>query len=155
MDPKHGWTKDNKPVHGKVTDHLPEHNGFAKFNKKLAIFITDKVGTMNCAYIFSILALCSLPAVLSAFYVFHGVFPDWLIKASLISLIAWIAQTYIQLVLLSVIMVGQNVQNQASDVRSTKTFEDTEKILDGMDLNTQGGLTTINEKLDTILNKLQ
>ena len=43
----------------------------------------------------------------------------------LIALVSWIAQTYIQLVLLSVIIVGQNIQSAASDARAAKTFEDT------------------------------
>ena len=36
-------------------------------------------------------------------------FPKWIIATSLITLIAWISQNFLQLVLLPVIMVGQNV----------------------------------------------
>lgn len=122
------------------------------FNAKFAVMVTNIVGSMWCAYVFCLLALCSLPAVLSAFAVFHGWFPPWLVKASIVSLIAWIAQTFIQLVLLSVIMVGQEVQAQASDARAVKTFQDTEAILDKMDIRTQGGLK---DAVDIILAELR
>ena len=65
-------------------------------------------------------------------------------------LIAWIAQTFIQLVLLSIIMVGQNVQSLAADARSANTFKDAETILDRLDLHTQGGLRAILDRLDEI-----
>jgi hypothetical protein len=73
---------------------------------------------MWCAYAFTVLALFGLPAALSP----GGE-----------GLIAWIAQTFIQLVLLSIIMVGQNVQAKAADKRSVDTFTDTEEILRRLD----------------------
>jgi hypothetical protein len=65
-------------------------------------------------------------------------------------IIAWIAQTFLQLVLLSVIMVGQNVQSLAADARSANTYKDAETILDRLDLHTQGGLKAILDRLDEI-----
>ena len=65
-------------------------------------------------------------------------------------IIAWIAQTFLQLVLLSVIMVGQNVQSLAADARATNTYKDAETILDRLDLHTQGGLKAILDRLDEI-----
>ena len=73
--PTHGWTHLGQAVHAHTKDHLPTDTTYARFNKRLAIFVTDKVGTMTCAYVFSIIAFCSLPAVLSAFHIFAGVFP--------------------------------------------------------------------------------
>lgn len=70
-----------------------------KFNEWLAIKITDAVGTMWCAYVFAALALVSLPDA---------------IKGGKSTLIAWIAQTFLQLVLLSIILVGQKVQAMAT-----------------------------------------
>jgi hypothetical protein len=64
--------------------------------------------------------------------------------------VSWIAQTYIQLVLLSVIIVGQNIQSTASDARATKTFEDTEIVVDRLDEHTAGGIKTILDRLDQI-----
>ncbi len=65
------------------------------FNTKLAAKITSGVATMWCAYIFAGIALVSLPAAIKS--------------GNLIVIVAWIAQTFLQLVLLSIIMVGQNV----------------------------------------------
>jgi hypothetical protein len=148
--PTHGWTKLGQAVHARTLDHLPTHNAYARFNKWLAIKVTTAVGSMTCAYVFSVLALISLPAILSEFQAFHSTFPSWLIKASLIALVSWVAQTYIQLVLLSVIIVGQNVQSAASDARATKTFEDTEVIVDRLDQHTEGGIKVILDRLDQI-----
>jgi hypothetical protein len=114
------------------------------FNAKLAVAVTNIIGSMWCAYLFCLLAFCSLPAVLSAFAIFSGIFPPWLTKASLIALIAliaWIAQTFFQLVLLSVIMVGQQVQGLAADARSVQTEENTAALLDGLNVATPGGIT--------------
>ena len=130
MTPTHGFTRLGHEVHAVTLDHLPVGTRKARFDKALANWVTQHVGTMNCAYLFSALALLSLPAILSGFKMFHSTFPGWLIKASLISLVSWVAQTFIQLVLLSVIMVGQGLQSTASDARAAKTFEDIEQALD-------------------------
>src|SRR5437016_2910334 len=63
------------------------------FNGKLGLLITTVVGTMWAAYLFTIIALVSLPSALRS----HD---------SII--LAWIAQTFLQLVLLPIIIVGQN-----------------------------------------------
>lgn len=94
-------------------------------NAKIAVFLTNIVGSMWCAYVFAVIALIGLPPAL---------------KPGGEGIIAWIAQTFLQLVLLSVIMVGQNVQSVAGDVRSQHTYEDTVQILDRLDIHTQGGL---------------
>jgi branched-subunit amino acid permease len=103
------------------------------FNAKVALVITRTVGTMACAYVFAILALISLPSAINS--------------RQVIIIVAWIAQTFLQLVLLSIIMVGQSVQSAASDARAGKQFADTETILDQLDLHTAGGLK---EVLDAI-----
>jgi len=89
-----------------------ELNGF---NGKFAVLITNGVGTMWCAYIFAALALISLPDA---------------IKAGTAALVAWIAQTFLQLVLLSIIMVGQKVAAAASDKQAYQTFKDAEALLE-------------------------
>ncbi len=103
------------------------------FNAKVALAITRSVGTMACAYVFGVIALISLPAAISS--------------GQVIIIVAWIAQTFLQLVLLSIIMVGQTVQSAASDARAAKEFADTETILDRLDIKTAGG---IKEVLDAI-----
>ncbi len=105
------------------------------FNAKFAVLITRLVGTMWCAYLFALIALIGLGPAL---------------KPGGEGIIAWIAQTFLQLVLLSVIMVGQNVQSLAADARSANTYKDAETILDRLDLHTQGGLKAILDRLDEI-----
>ena len=69
-------------------------------------------------------------------------------------IIAWIAQTFLQLVLLSVIMVGQAVQSAASDARSEQTYEDTLKILDALDVHTEGGIKDLHDELLAAIAKI-
>lgn len=85
------------------------------FNGWLAVRITNVVGTMWCAYAFAGLALISLPAA---------------IRGGTAPLIAWIAQTFLQLVLLSIIMVGQKVAAAASDKQALQTYNDAEALLE-------------------------
>ncbi len=85
-----------------------------RFNKFLGVKITQAVGTMWCAYIFAALALVSLPEA---------------IKGGTASLVAWTAQTFIQLVLLSIIMVGQKIAGEATDKRAIDTYNDAEAVL--------------------------
>jgi hypothetical protein len=115
---------------------LKEAMGEAEgFNAKFAVLITRLVGTMWCAYLFAVIALIGLGPAL---------------KPGGEGIVAWIAQTFLQLVLLSVIMVGQNVQSLAADARSANTFKDAEEILDRLDTHTQGGLKEILDRLDQI-----
>lgn len=67
------------------------------FLNKIGLLITNAVATMVCAIVFALVALISLPAALKT----H----------SLIVIVGWIAQTFLQLVLLSIIMVGQKLQS--------------------------------------------
>jgi hypothetical protein len=71
-------------------------NKFVKFNRSLALRITAAVGTMAMAYVFAVIALISLPAAIGS--------------KNVITIVSWVAQTFLQLVLLSIIIVGQNLQ---------------------------------------------
>src|SRR5579863_10453824 len=108
-------------------------------NAKIAVFLTNIVGSMWCAYVFAVIALIGLPTAL---------------KPGGEGIIAWIAQTFLQLVLLSVIMVGQNVQSVASDIRSQHTYDDTVQILDRLDIHTDGGLKDVSDRIDALAAKL-
>jgi len=77
------------------------------FNSKLAAKITNGVSTMWCAYLFAAIALISLPAAIKS----HD----------LITIVAWVAQTFLQLVLLSIIMVGQNVASASVELKINET----------------------------------
>ena len=119
------------------------------FNAKFAVLITRGVGTMACAYLFGVIALVSLPAILiQAGVLTNSDVPSFFTKPGLILIVSWIAQTFLQLVLLSIILVGQRVQSAASDARAVKEFTDTEGILDALNLQTQGGLTTVLEAVE-------
>jgi len=58
------------------------------------------------------------------------------------------------LVLLSVIMVGQNVQSEASDIRSQRTYDDAVQILDRLDVHTNGGLKDLADRIDGLEAKI-
>jgi hypothetical protein len=77
------------------------------FNRKVAAKITSGVATMWCAYLFAAIALISLPAAINS----HN----------LITIVGWIAQTFLQLVLLSIIMVGQNVASASVEQKINET----------------------------------
>lgn len=149
-EPHFGFTRHGLAVHLRALDHLPDATVMQRFNKRLAAGVTTVVGSMWCAYAFTLLSLVSLPAVLTEAFSLT-VFPHWLVSVGLIALVAWVAQTFLQLVLLSVIMVGQGVQQEASDARAAKTFEDVEHIINELDLKTEGGLAVLNAKLDKLL----
>jgi len=91
--------------------HREEVRGF---NNNLGVKITNIVGTMWCAYAFAILAFISLPEA---------------IRAGTSALVAWVAQTFLQLVLLSIIMVGQKVAAEKSDRQLEQTYQDAEALL--------------------------
>jgi hypothetical protein len=124
------------------------------FNAKFAVIITSGVGTMACAYLFAVIALVSLPAILiQANVLKKSDVPVFFTKPGLILIVSWIAQTFLQLVLLSIILVGQRVQSAASDARALKEYEDTEVILDRLDTKTQGGLTDVLDAIKALENK--
>jgi hypothetical protein len=99
----------------KVADQLPMGSPIARFNTRFGLGITLAVGSMWAAYLFATLALISLPSAVKS----HNA----------IIIIAWIAQTFLQLVLLPIIIVGQNVQAAAADKRAEATFQDADAVL--------------------------
>ena len=80
-------------------------------NGRIAVVLTAAVGTMWCAYFFAFLALLVVPDA---------------IRGGLLTFIQWLSQTFIQLVMLSVIMVGQNILGRATDKRAEMTYKDAE-----------------------------
>jgi hypothetical protein len=101
----------DKPL---TTEEVIRAGAGVRFNAWLAVKITAGVGTMWCAYVFAGIALIGLPAAL---------------RPNGEGIIAWIAQTFLQLVLLSIIIVGQNIAATSSDARSERTYKDAEAIL--------------------------
>jgi hypothetical protein len=124
------------PTPARIKAAMAEVDGV---NAKIAVLITRLVGSMWCAYVFAIIALLGLQRALGS----GGE-----------GIIAWIAQTFLQLVLLSVIMVGQAVQSAASDARSLQTYVDTVKILDALNVKTAGGISDLRDELLAAIDKI-
>ena len=95
----------SRDVHAQVHGTGP----LGRINTALALAITKSVGTMWTAYAFALLALISLPAALAS--------------GQTIVIVSWIAQTFLQLVLLPIIIVGQNVIQAANDARAEADHE--------------------------------
>ena len=85
-------------------------------NERIGLWVTKRVGTMWAAYLFFGLSLVSLPAAIAS--------------GNVIVMVSWIAQTFLQLVLLPIIIVGQNIQASASEERAIATYEDAGAILE-------------------------
>ncbi len=94
---------------------------------------------MWCAYAFAILAFLVLPDAI------HG---------GLLTLIQWVSQTFIQLVMLSVIMVGQNVLGRASNKRAQMTYNDAEATFHEAK-QIQAHLKEQDEAINAILDRLE
>jgi hypothetical protein len=88
-------------------------NPVVRFNARLGLAITVVVGTMWCAYLFAGIALISLKDNIG----------------STQTLILWISSSFLQLVLLPIIIVGQNIQAKAADKRAEDTYNDADAIL--------------------------
>jgi len=86
-----------------------------KFNQWLALKITNGVGTMWCAYAFAAIALYNLPTAIS-----QG--PP--------AVVVWFAQTFLQLVLLSVILVGQSIMGKQADLLHERILEHVDLTLE-------------------------
>jgi len=87
-----------------------------RLNARVGLKITVIVGTMWCAYLFTVLALVSAPTAFRS--------------GNRLIIVAWIAQTFLQLVLLPIIIVGQNVQATAADARAEATYKDAAAVLE-------------------------
>lgn len=110
------------------------------FNGRLALWITDNVGTMWCAYIFTVIGATGIVGALTN-------------NTTLVLIIGAISGYFLQLVLLPIIIVGQNLQSAAADQRSEMTFKDAERILNEcMDL--QSHLAAQDKVLDDIIGHL-
>lgn len=113
-----------------------EHVGL---NGRIALALTSAVGTMWCAYAFALLALVALPGALGG---------------GLLSFIQWLSQTFIQLVMLSVIMVGQNILGRAADRRAELTYRDAEATFHEAE-QIQDHLAAQDRALAEVLNRIE
>ena len=114
-------------------------DGHVGLNGRIALILTAAVGTMWCAYAFAILALLVVPQA---------------IAGGLLPFVEWVSQTFIQLVMLSVIMVGQNVLGRASDRRAAMTFDDAEATFHEAE-QIQAHLRLQDDALNALLDKVE
>lgn len=92
---------------GSVQSQVHGVGTVGRFNTYLAVLITKSVGTMWAAYLFAIIALVSLPQSIQA-----------LLKGDTVTAVIWLSQSFLQLVLLPIIIVGQNVISASQDARA-------------------------------------
>jgi hypothetical protein len=116
-----------------------EHVGF---NGKVALVLTTVVGTMWCAYAFALLAFIALPFALPG-----------QATGGVLQMIQWVSQTFIQLVMLSVIMVGQNILGKASDKRAEMTYQDADATFHESE-QIQAHLLEQDAAINTLLDKI-
>ena len=100
-----------KTVDMRKTDH---RNPLVRFNARFGLRVTLVVGTMWAAYIFTALALLALPSA---------------VKQGTYYIVVWLSSSFLQLVLLPIIIVGQNIQAAAADKRAEETYKDAEAVL--------------------------
>ncbi|HEV3233562.1 MAG TPA: hypothetical protein VG329_03315 [Candidatus Dormibacteraeota bacterium] len=132
----------HKEVRAKIHGTSP----MGRFNDRLAVLITKGVGTMWCAYIFTLLAILGFPGLTFD----NGI---QLVVATPHDYVQWISTTFLQLVLLAVIMVGQNVISVAQDARA-ESDHDTLIALHEMSKQQIKILEGQNQILDLIENKV-
>ena len=83
------------------------------FNTRVAVALTKGVGTMWTAYTFAVLAVIGLFAILG------------LLTPIIALLVAWASQTFLQLVFLPIIMVGQNVLGRKTELQADEQYRTT------------------------------
>lgn len=92
-----------------------EHDSFwVRLNAKLGLKVTLAVGSMWAAYVFAALALFALPDAL---------------KQGTYFIVVWLSSSFLQLVLLPIIIVGQNIQARAADKRAENTYANAVAVL--------------------------
>lgn len=112
------YTHENHPhmpTAIRVQDVHEAHKARGGLNAKVAIGLTRGVATMWCAYLFAALAVVGLLGLLG-----------WL-NPFIFLLTTWISQQFLQLVLLSVIMVGQGLLGKHQEMVSEETAKTTQK----------------------------
>ena len=112
--PRADELRASRPVKTADLRRIKHPNPVVRFNARFGLRITLVIGTMWAAYIFTILALLALPSA---------------IKQGTYFVVVWLSSSFLQLVLLPIIIVGQNIQAAAADKRSEETYKDAEAVL--------------------------
>jgi hypothetical protein len=134
---QHPHVEARKSAPPKLTQH--KHDKIS-LNDRIGLFITKRVGSMWAAYAFVLLTIISLPAAIAS--------------GNELVIVAWVAQTFLQLVLLPVIIVGQNLQAHESEKRAIATYEDAGAILEEAKM-IQKHLTVQDEALNHLIDRIE
>lgn len=134
---EHPHVEARKSVPPKLTHHKGNKTSL---NDRIGLFITKRVGSMWAAYAFVLLTLISLPAAIAS--------------GNELVIVAWVAQTFLQLVLLPVIIVGQNLQAHESEKRAIATYDDAGAILEEAK-KIQKHLTVQDEALNHLIDRIE
>lgn len=89
--------------------------GTIGFNAKLAVWLTQHVGSMWTAYLFTVICFVGLAAILG-----------WL-PNTLYWIIMWLTSSFLSLTILPIIMVGQNILGKKSELQADEQFHTTQK----------------------------
>jgi hypothetical protein len=95
-----------------VRAEMNRAGAIGRFNDWVAVQVTKSVGTMWAAYVFALISLVSFPQALAAF-----------LKGDTVTGVSWLSQSFLQLILLPIIMVGQNVISASQDARAEADHE--------------------------------
>lgn len=120
--------KPHEHVPRNVNAFLQAEQAASTINAKIAVAITRGMGTMVCAYFFATLAIIGFPGF----------------QATPTQYVQWLSQTFIQLVALSVLAVGQSIMSRHQELQAeeafnttVKSFHDVEQIMAHLDAQDQ------------------
>lgn len=111
-----------------------------RFNEWLAGRITSGVSTMACAYLFAAISLIALPQAIRES-----------LESGPLPVVTWLSQSFLQLVLLAVIMVGQDLQSR----KSRKMAADDHNALREILTSLHAKHDALHVKHDTMMNSIE
>ena len=129
----------SSPVKSSDLRRVDHENWIVRMNARFGLKVTLVVGTMWAAYLFTIIALFALPDA---------------IKQGTYFVVVWLSSSFLQLVLLPIIIVGQNIQAAAADKRAEDTFKDAEAVLKEAE-EIQKHLLAQDEAISSIVERLE
>jgi hypothetical protein len=137
--PRAAELRAGKPVKTADLRQVNHRNFFVRMNARFGLKVTLVVGTMWCAYVFTVIALFALPSA---------------IKQGTYFIVVWLSSSFLQLVLLPIIIVGQNIQATAADKRAEDTYKDAEAVLKEAE-EIQRHLLAQDDAITDIVNRLE
>jgi Protein of unknown function (DUF1003) len=143
--PRSAELRAHGPIKTRDVLRTNSENPFVRFNARFGLRITLVVGTMWAAYIFTFLALFALPSA---------------IRQGTYFVVVWMSSSFLQLVLLPIIIVGQNIQATAADKRAESTFRDAEAVLKESEeiqkhlMAQDKAISDILDRLETVMDRI-